>query len=135
MAQLDDRPPLQRVGVLVEIPRILGEMNVDPEPLLASLGPHRAALSDMDGWLPFPIISDLVLQCIASTGREDFPMVVGASARIRHWGIMGKLLSAAADLRSALVEFAANHPRYARGAGAYLVGCGEAGPPSRCRSE
>jgi AraC-like DNA-binding protein len=127
LAQLDDRPPLQRVGVLVEIPSILSEMKVEPEPLLASLGPHRAALSDMDGWLPFPVISDLVLQCIAATGRNDFPLVLGASARIRHWGVMGKLLSAAADLRSALVEFVANHPRYARGAGAYLVDCGEDG--------
>ena len=81
----------------------------------------------MDGWLPFPVISDLILKCIAATGREDFPLVLGASARIRHWGIMGKLLSAAANLRSALVEFVANHPRYARGAGAYLVDCGEDG--------
>jgi AraC-like DNA-binding protein len=127
LAQLDDRPPLQRVGVLVEIPRILGEMNVDPEPLLASLGAHRSSLADMDGWLPFPVISDLILKCIAATGREAFPLVLGASARIRHWGIMGKLLSAAANLRSALVEFVANHPRYARGAGAYLVDCGEDG--------
>jgi AraC-like DNA-binding protein len=123
----DDRLPLQRVGVLIEIPRVLKEMNVEPEPLLASLGVHRAALSDMDGWLPFPVISELILQCIAATGREDFPLVIGASARIHHWGIMGKLLSAAADLRSALVEFVANHPRYARGAGAYLVDCGEDG--------
>ena len=95
LARLDDRPPLQRVGVLVEIPRVLCEMNVDPEPSLAGLGSHRAALSDVDGWLPFPVISDLVLSCIAATGREDFPLVLGASARIRHWGIMGTLLSAA----------------------------------------
>ena len=127
LARLDDRPPLQRVGVLVEIPRVLCEMNVDPEPLLAGLGSHRAALSDVDGWLPFPVISDLVLSCIAATGREDFPLVLGASARIRHWGIMGTLLSAAPNLHAALVEFVANHPRYARGAGAYLVDCGEGG--------
>ena len=81
----------------------------------------------MDGWLPFPVISDLFLNCIAATGREDFPLMVGASARIRHWGIMGKLLSTAPDLHSALVEFVANHPRYARGAGAYLVDCGDDG--------
>jgi Arabinose-binding domain of AraC transcription regulator, N-term len=68
-------------------------------------------MSDMDGWLPFPVISELILKCIAATGREDFPLVIGASARIHHWGIMGKLLSAAADLRSALVEFVGNHPR------------------------
>jgi AraC-like DNA-binding protein len=123
----DDRLPLQRVGVLVEIPRILEEMNVEPEPLLASLGVHRAALSDMDGWLPFPVISEFILKCIAAAAREDFPLVLGASARIHHWGIMGKLLSAAADLRSALVEFVANHARYARGASAYLVDCGEDG--------
>jgi AraC-like DNA-binding protein len=115
------RVPIQRVGVLVEIPRVLREMGVDTAPILASFGEHRAALSDMDAWLPFPVISDLIIQCIEATGREDFPLVVGASARMRHWGIMGKLLSSAQDLRAALVEFVANHPRYARGGSAYLV--------------
>jgi AraC-like DNA-binding protein len=127
LAQVDDRLPLQRVGVLVEIPRILKEMNVEPEPILATLGIHRAALSDTDAWLPFPVISELLLKCVAATGREDFSLVLGAEARLRHWGIMGKLLSAAADLRSALVEFVANHPRYSRGASTYLIDCGADG--------
>jgi hypothetical protein len=39
LAQLDDKPPLQRVGVLVEIPRVLGEMNVDAEALLGGSAP------------------------------------------------------------------------------------------------
>lgn len=123
----DGRPAMQRVGVMVEIPRVLEEMGVEPEPLLASLGAHRAALSDVDGWLPFTAISDLILKCVAATGRPDFPLVVGASARLHHWGVMAKLLSAAADFGSVLTEFVANHPRYARGGGAYLVDCGDDG--------
>jgi AraC-like DNA-binding protein len=39
----------------------------------------------------------------------------------------GQALSAATNLRAALLEFVANHPRYARGASAYLVDCGESG--------
>jgi AraC-like DNA-binding protein len=113
--------PLQRVGVLVEIPRLLREMGVDPEPLLARLGEARAALSDIDGRLPFPVASKLLRTCVEATGRDDFSLVVGASARLDHLGIIGKLLSTAADFGAALVEFVANHPRYVRGASTYLI--------------
>jgi AraC-like DNA-binding protein len=127
LSAFDNQPPLQRVGVLVEIPALLAALGVDPEPVLASLGHHRPELLDMERWLPFPVISDLFLRCVAATGREDFPLLVGGAARIRHWGIMGQLLSAAPDFRSALMEFVANHPRYARGAGAYLMDWGDEG--------
>ena len=123
----DDRLPSQRAGILVEIPRLLKEMNVEPEPILASLGVDRTALSDMDGWLPFPVISDLIVECAEATRREDFSLVLGASARLRHWGVMGKLLAAAADFGSALVEYVANHPRYSRGASTYLIDWREEG--------
>lgn len=123
----EDPPPLQRVGVLVEIPRLLREMNVEPTSFLARLGVDWTALSDIDGRLPFPVISDLVLKCAEATGRDDFNLVLGASARLHHLGIIGKLLSTAADFGSALLDFVANHPRYVRGAGAYLIDLGEEG--------
>lgn len=120
-----DRPALQRVGAMVEIPRILRQMNVDPDPLLASLGLASSALSDIEGKLPFPVVSGLVLKCIEATGRADFPLVVGAASRLDHLGIIGSMLSTAPDFGSALAEFVANHPRYVRGATAYLVDRGE----------
>ena len=68
--------------------------------------------------MPFPDVSELMLKCAQATGRDDFWLVLGASARLHHLGIVGALLSAAANLGAALVDFVANHPRYVRGAGA-----------------
>jgi AraC-like DNA-binding protein len=113
--------PLQRVGVLVEIPRLLREMNVEPEPFLSSLGVSAAMLSDIEGRLPFPIVSDLLLKCTEATGRDDFSLILGASGRLAHLGIVGNLLSSAASFGSAVLDFVANHPRYVRGASTYLV--------------
>ena len=117
----DETAPLQRVGVFVEIPRLLREMNVEPEPFLASLGVDQAALSDIEGRLPFPLVSELMLKCAEATQREDFSLILGASGRLGHLGIIGKLLSAAPDFGSALTDFVANHPRYVRGASTYLI--------------
>jgi AraC-like DNA-binding protein len=119
--------PLQRAGVLVEIPRLLREMNVEPEAVLASLGLAPTLLSDIEARVPFSLVSDLMLKCGEATGRDDFSLVVGASARLRHLGIIAKLLSAASDFGSALVDFVANHPRYVRGASTYLIDLGEDG--------
>lgn len=128
-ASVDDieNLPLQRVGVLVEIPRLLREMGVDPEPLLKRLGVDEALLSDIDRRLPFAVVSELMLKCAEATGRDDFSLVLGASARLSHLGIIGKLLTAASDFGSALRDFVANHPRYVRGASTYLVDWGEDG--------
>jgi AraC-like DNA-binding protein len=119
--------PLQRAGVLVEIPRLLTEMNVEPEAVLASLGLLPTALSDIEARLPFSIVSDLILKCVEATGCADFSLILGASARLSHLGIIGKLLSTAADFGSALVDFVANHPRYVRGAITYLIDWGDDG--------
>src|SRR5579871_4924762 len=79
--------PLQRVGVLVEIPRLLREMNVEPEPLLEALRVDRTALADVEGRLPFELATDLMLKCAEATGRSDFSVALGALARLSHLGI------------------------------------------------
>jgi AraC-like DNA-binding protein len=117
--------PLQRVGVLVEVPRILRQMDVNPEPLLSSVGINPAVLSDIEGRLPFPVVSDLMLKCTEATGRGDFSLTLGASGRLSHLGIIGNLLSSAENFGSALLDFVANHPRYVRGASTYLVDEGD----------
>src|SRR5271163_1383598 len=119
--------PSQRAGVLVEIPRLLREMNVEPEAVLAPLGLSETALSDIEARLPFAVVSDLMLKCAEATKREDFFLVLGASARLSHLGVIGKLLAAAASFGSALIDFVANHPRYVRGASTYLVDWGQDG--------
>ncbi len=119
--------PVQRVGVFVEAPSLLREMAVSPEPFLRSLGIAGAAISDIEGRLPFMTATNLLVRAAEATGRGDFNLVLGASGRLRHLGIVGSLLSAAPNFGSALVDFVANHPRYVRGAGPYLVDLGEEG--------
>jgi AraC-like DNA-binding protein len=126
-ARPDDGSPLQRIGVLVELPRLLEEMNVAPAPLLASLGLSLDALSDIEGRLPFPLVSELTLKCTQTTGRPDFMLLVGAEARLRHLGVVGQLLTFAPDFGTALLDFVANHRRYVRGAGVYLIDRGDDG--------
>jgi AraC-like DNA-binding protein len=116
---------LQRIGTMVEIPRILREMNVDPDALVAAIGLRPNDLSDAENRLPFSAISDLILKSVEATGRPDFPLIVGASGRLDHLGIIGAMLSTARDFDSAAVEFVANHPRYVRGATAYLISWGD----------
>jgi AraC-like DNA-binding protein len=119
--------PLQRAGVLVEIPRLLREMDVEPEAVLGSLGLAEAALSDIEARLPFAVVSNLMLKCAEATGREDFFLALGASARLSHLGIIGNLLTSAISFKAALIDFVANHPRYVRGASTYLLDWGDDG--------
>jgi AraC-like DNA-binding protein len=118
---------MQRVGVLTEIPCLLRELNVGPDPLLGRLGMDPSALSNIDAWLPFPLVSELLMDCVESTGRDDFALILGASARLQHLGVIGKLLSTAPDFGATLVAFVGNHPRYVRGASIYLVDHAEHG--------
>lgn len=119
--QGDEAAPLQRVGVFVEVPRLLRERNVDPEAFFASLGVAPSAFGDIEGRLPLPVVSDLLLKAAAATGDDDFGLALGASGRADHLGIVGRLLAAAPTFGALLRAFVANHPRYVRGAGAYLV--------------
>jgi len=117
----EETTPLQRVGVLSEIPRLLREMNVDPDPVLDGLGVDRTLLENIEGRLPFSVVSALLLKGAEATGRSEFGLIVGATGRLDHLGVIGRLLASAPDFGAALMAFVANHPRYVRGASAYLI--------------
>lgn len=116
---------MQRVGVLVELPRLLRDVGVDPEPVIRSAGLHPGQLADTDGFIPFDLFSELLVQSIAAAGREDFDLLVGASGRCEHLGVLGRYMACAATFGSALDDLLSNHPRYVRGAGAYLLDLGD----------
>lgn len=111
---------MQRVSVLVEVPRLLAEAGVDPEPVLRAAGIHAGLLADADGMLPFEQFSELMVQCAEATGRDDFDMVIGASGRSQHLGVLGSYMACGPTLATAVDDIVTNHPRYVRGGGAYL---------------
>lgn len=112
---------MQRVGVITEIPRLLRKAGVDPAPVLAAAGIHPHMLDDMENLLTFEQYSELAVQTVAATGDEDFLMKAGAEARPDHLGILGRYMATGPNLASVLTDLVANHPRYVRGGGPYLI--------------
>jgi AraC-like DNA-binding protein len=115
---------MQRVGVLVEVPRLLHGMGVDPDPVIRSAGLHPGQLADIDGIISFDHFSELIVHCVAASGRDDFDLLVGASGRSEHLGVLGRYMACGPTFGSTLDDLLSNHPRYVRGAGAYLLDLG-----------
>lgn len=118
---------MQRVGVLVELPRLLRDHGVDPGPLLQSSGVDAALLSDPENYLSMEAVCDLAASCTRATGKDGFWMRLGAEVAPKHMGLMGTLMASAPSLRAALEDIVLNHPRYVRGGGPYLMSWGEGG--------
>ncbi len=116
---------MQRVGVLVEVPRLLAEAGVDPQPVLRSAGIHPGLLADADGMLQYEQFSELLHLCVEATGRDDFDMIIGASGRSQHLGVLGTYMACGPNLGSAINDLVTNHPRYVRGGGPYLLDSGD----------
>lgn len=112
---------MQRVGVLVEIPRMLQLHGVDPLPVLANVGLHAEELADAEGFIPFAKAAKLVARATEASGNSAFPLLVGGLAEIRHLGPLGRYLAAAPDLRNAIEDLILYHPRYVRGGGPYAM--------------
>lgn len=117
--------PMQRVGVLVEVPRLLREAGVDPDPVLRRAGLHPGLLADVEGMLELSRAAALVMACISATRRDDFDLAIGASACPHHLGVMGTFMACGPTLGSALDDIVTNHPRYVRGGGPYLLDLGD----------
>ena len=116
---------MQRVGVFVELPRLLREYGVDPEPVLSAVGVPIGLLSDTDNIIDMEKACELAVSCVRATGDDSFYMKLGAEVRPRHMGLMGQLMASAPNLRTALEDLVFHHPRYVRGGGPYLMSMGE----------
>lgn len=112
---------MQRVGVLVELPRVLRDHGVDPGPVFGAAGVDGAQLSDSENYLSMEAVCALAASCTRATGQDGFWMRLGAEVRPRHMGLMGTLIASAPSLRAALEDLVLNHPRYVRGGGPYLM--------------
>jgi AraC-like DNA-binding protein len=116
---------MQRIGVLVELPRLLREAGIDPAPVFTAAGVHPGLLSDIDGILPFDQFASLVVRSIEATGNESFDLRIGSSARLSHLGVLGSYMSCGPTLGSAINDIVTNHSRYVRGGGPYLFDLGD----------
>jgi AraC-like DNA-binding protein len=112
---------MQRVGVLTELPRLLRKAGIEPGPVLAAAGVHPHMLDDIESLLTYEQFSQLTVETVRATQNDDFFLLMGATARPDHLGILGRYIATGPNLSSALTDLVTNHPRYVRGGGPYLL--------------
>lgn len=95
-------PRYARVGPLVVIPALLSGFGVSSASVLQTVGLDGDAFSHPDNALPFEVVCRLVAACAAATGREDFGLLIGASASPSDLGLVGFLMKQAPDAGTAL---------------------------------
>jgi AraC-like DNA-binding protein len=111
----------QRVGVLVEVPKVLQELGKDPASVVALAGVNPDLLRDPENSLSFNDFGRLVEVCVAETGCEHFGLLVGQRSAVTHLGLVGRLMQNAPTLKDAILDLCKNQKRYVRGAIAYLL--------------
>lgn len=111
----------QRLGVLVEVPRLLEELGVAAAPFLKAHGLTRADFRDQEQSLPSTVLLNVLEDAAKATDRPDFGLLLGRLARPGHLGLVGQLMAHAASLQEAMIDLTENHYRHARGSVPYLI--------------
>ncbi len=111
----------QRVGALVEVPRVLSELGQDPSTVLAAADIDGEALGDPEGSLSFDEVGRLFRACINSTRCQHFGLLAGKRAGTSSLALVGRLMRNAPTLKQAIIDLCTNQPRYVRGSVVYLV--------------
>jgi AraC-like DNA-binding protein len=111
----------QRIGVLVELPQILREMDQDPTTVIAGCGINPDLLRNPENSLSFIEFDRLIEACVAATSCEHFGLLVGQRSTTSNLGLVGRLMRTAPTLKDAILDLCTNQRRYVRGAVTYLV--------------
>ena len=112
---------MQRVGVLVELPRLLRKEGIDPDSLLHDNNLDPSLFECADNVIPFERACALARSCCEATNDENFWMRLGAETKPEHLGPLGAYMACGPNLASALRDLVTIHPRYVRGGAPYLI--------------
>ncbi len=113
---------MQRLGVLIELPRLLRVGGVDPEALLRKSDLDPSLFACAENVIPFERACALVRSCCEATNDESFCIRLAAETRPQHLGPLGAYMACGPNLASALQDLVTIQPRYVRGGAPYLVG-------------
>ena len=103
-----------RVGPMVNIARVLGELGANPAVVFEQAGLSMALYSDPDRRVTYRRSGQLFEACVAATGCCHFGLLVGEHSQPSHLGIAGFLTRAAStvgEALSALVNYLDLHDR------------------------
>ena len=111
----------QRVGLLVELPPLLSDLDQDPSTVCANAGIDGAALRDPESTLSFDEVGRLFRACVEETQCQHFGLLLGQRSATRSLALVGRLMRNAPTLKQAMMDLCTNQPRYVRGSVVYLV--------------
>jgi AraC-like DNA-binding protein len=93
-----------RVGVLMNVPALLGKFGVDPHPIFVRTGLDMQLFSDPDQKLPYLQLSHFLAECVEATQCQHFGLLIGQTATSTHLGLAGYVISVAMDVETALIK-------------------------------
>lgn len=115
----------QRVGVLVELPGLLRDLEVDVDAVFEGSGIDPGSLSP-DLRLSFPDFLDVLERAARISGCPHIGLLLGLRFDVvKHHGLIGELMHSAPTLKQALVDFVTWQPGYSSGAIVYLNKLGD----------
>jgi len=84
------------------MPALLRSLDVDPEPLFKRIGFEVRQFNDPDRKMPYLQMTQLLAECVESTGCKHFGLLVGQTLTAANYGVMGDVFRVAADVETAL---------------------------------
>ncbi|MCZ0964321.1 AraC family transcriptional regulator [Paracoccus benzoatiresistens] len=120
IGDVTNRKPMQRVGVLSELPDVLHVLGADPAAVFHGSGIAPHSLSP-DLRLAFPDLLLILERAARISGCSYIGLLLGRRFELlRHHGVMGQLMHSAPTLKQAIVDFVTRQPGYSSGAIVYL---------------
>jgi AraC-like DNA-binding protein len=104
MAKFPESHFLVRLGALSEIDRTLGELGVDPEPLLAAHGMSSRMLEEGDSLVTVEQAAALLEHAARETDCPNFAIELASRQSVNLLGAIGLLLQTADTVREALQD-------------------------------
>jgi len=91
-----------RVGPLVEVPKILRELGVDPAEIVGDVGLDLPLFDDPEHLISFAAVGRLLKECAVRTQCPHFGLLIGQRSGPDCLGVLGALTQNMADVGSAL---------------------------------
>lgn len=111
---------MQRVGVLACLPEVLGELGVDPGPVLAGAGLPADAIDRPDRWVPIQAALRVVELAAKGAQCPHIGVLVGQRFQFSQIALLGELMLNSRSVGDALGSYVVHQRLYSQGFTPYL---------------
>lgn len=110
----------QRVDALCLFPKLLSDLGLDPESILASAGLTPSSLDQPDNRIPFAAGGRLLAVSAREAGLPHMGLLAGQGWTLEYMGLLGQLMKHSPTLGDALRSFAVYHRLDCQGGAVFL---------------